>query len=89
MRQALHRQHDARPVDEDGFGQRLRPARVPFRQPRRVGGGEDEADLVEAKQDLELGDEADFVNRVTGAVGDAQGKSDEALLPPLGLPALN
>ena len=47
--EALLWQNEARPVDGDRVGQLVGPARVLVRQPRGVGGGEDSADLVEAK----------------------------------------
>mmetsp|Transcript_47469 Transcript_47469/g.153759 ORF Transcript_47469/g.153759 Transcript_47469/m.153759 type:complete len:415 (+) Transcript_47469:2055-3299(+) len=83
--EALLRQEKARPVDGDHVGQVVRPARVLVRQPRRVGGGQDGADLVEAKEHLGLGREADRDVNVDGPIGKAEQAADVALLPPFRL----
>ena len=83
VREALRRQEYTRPVDGDGLGHRIGPARVLRRQPRRVGGREDDADLPEAEEDLDLGCQAHTDVVDDSAVGKAERRADAGLLPPI------
>ena len=80
--EALRREKNARPVDGNGSGQLVRPIRVLVWQPRGVGGGEHEADLVEAKQDFDLGRHADSEVVIKGEVCESEGRADASLLAP-------
>ena len=81
--EALLWQEKARPVDGDGVGYCVGPARVLWRQTRGVGGGQDGDNLVEAKQYLGLGREADRDVPVDSTVREAEQTADVGLLSPL------